>query len=246
MTEQIKILFLSANPKDITHIRLDEEVREVDEKIRAGEFRDHLLLLPHLAVRPDDLHQTLLRHKPHILHFSGHGSPTEGIVLEDNSGLTKFVSTDALAGLFRTIKDNLRIVVLNACYSSVQAEVISQTVDFTIGMQKAIGDHSAIVFSAALYRGLAFGRSVQESFDLGVNALMLAGIPEVHTPILLKKKGADASETYLVSPKSPNHRTEREEPAKPPQPNQNVSVQITGGSTVKSNKDVTIAGIISK
>lgn len=244
MTEQLKILFLSANPKNITHIRLDEEVREVDEKIRMGEFRDQLSLIPHLAVRPDDLHQTLLRHRPHILHFSGHGSPTEGIVLEDNNGLTRFVSTEALAALFRAIKDNLRIVVLNACYSSVQAKAISQTVDFTIGMQKAIGDHSAIVFSAALYRGLAYGRSVQESFDLGVNALMLAGIPEAHTPVLLKKRGAKAAETYLLMPPSDKHRGGKEETAKPTSPNQNVSVQVEG-STVKG-RDVTIAGIVGK
>src|SRR5690242_8758802 len=105
MTDPIKILFLSSNPKNITHIRLDEEVREVDEKIQMAKFRDHLQLIPHFAVRPEDLQQTLLRRKPHILHFSGHGSPTDGIVVEDNKGQTKLVSVDALADLFAIIKD---------------------------------------------------------------------------------------------------------------------------------------------
>jgi len=198
MTKSIKILFLSANPKDISHIRLDEEVREVDQKIQLGEFRDQLQLLPHFAVRPADLMQHLLRHQPHVLHFSGHGSATEGIVLEDDTGNTKLVSTDALANLISIVKDNVRIVVLNACFSALQANGIRQVVDFTIGMQKAIGDRSAILFSASFYQGLAFGRSVQESFSLGVSALLLHGIPEANTPILLSKVGADPSKTYLV------------------------------------------------
>jgi hypothetical protein len=240
MTDQVKILFLSANPKNITHIRLDEEVREVDEKIRMGEFRDQLALIPHFAVRPGDLMQTLLRHKPHILHFSGHGSATEGIVLEDNNGRTQLVSTDALAGLFRTIKDNLRIVLLNACYSAVQAEGISQIVDFTIGMNKAIGDHSAIVFSAAFYQGLAFGRSVKESFELGITALMLEGIPESQTPVLLTKKGVDAAQAYLVRPEQ--QKLPKAKLAKPPQMNPNVKMEVTGNS-MNAGKNINVIGV---
>lgn len=241
VTDQIKILFLSANPKDISRIRLDEEVREVDEKIRRGDLRDQLTLIPHLAVRPSDLQETLLRHKPHILHFSGHGSPTEGIVLEDNSGRTKLVSTAALAALFSAIPDNLRIVLLNACYSSLQAEVITQTVDFTIGMNKEIGDRSALVFSAAFYRGLAFGRSIQESFDLGVGALMLEGIPEEQTPTLLTKKGANASQAYLISPEADKPEPARQESTNLPHGSSHGTVNVAGG-TFNSGRDTVITG----
>jgi hypothetical protein len=237
MNDQVKILFLSANPRNITHIRLDEEVREVDENIRMGDHRDQLALIPHLAVRPRDLRQTLLRHKPHILHFSGHGSPTEGIVLEDENGNTKLVSTAALASLLRIIKDNLRAVVLNACYSAVQAKAISQIVDFTIAMRKEIGDHSAIVFSAAFYQGLAYGRSVQESFDLGVSSLELEGIPESKTPRLLTKRGANASRAYLVSPDE--LRPPEEEPAAP-RPG-NVNHLKVEGNSISAGGAVNIA-----
>jgi hypothetical protein len=40
VTEKIRILFLAANPKDTTQLRLDEEIREIQAKIRAAEFRD--------------------------------------------------------------------------------------------------------------------------------------------------------------------------------------------------------------
>lgn len=201
MIDQVKILFLSACPRDISRIRLDQEVRDIDGIIRKGEHREQLELIQHPAARPGDLREALLRYRPHILHFSGHGSSTEGIVLEDDGGNTTFVSADALADLFDVIKDNLHIVVLNACYSAVQAEAISKVVDFTIGMRKEIGDHSAIIFSVAFYQGLAYGRSVKESFRLGVNALKSEGIPESETPALLVKEGADSAQTHLISPR---------------------------------------------
>jgi len=241
VTDQIKILFLSANPKDISRIRLDEEVREVDQKIRGGEFRDQLVLIPHFAVRPGDLQETLLRHRPHVLHFSGHGSATRGIVLEDNAGNTKLVSPAALAALFSAIRDNLRIVLLNACHTSVQAEVITQTVDFTIGMRKEIGDRSAIVFSAAFYRALAFGRSVQESFDLGVGALMLEGIPEEQTPALLPRKGVNASQVYLLSPEAVREQPTGRGPQGLPQTGQHGSVNLKD-THVNSGRDAVITG----
>lgn len=240
MSEKVKILFLSANPKDISRIRLDEEMREVDEIIRMGERRDQLELILHPAARPGDLRQALLRHQPHILHFSGHGSPTEGIIVEDKSGNTKLVSTDALAALFRTIKDNLSVVLLNACYSALQAEAIGQVVDFTIGMRKEIGDRSAIVFSAAFYQGLAYGRSVQESFDLGAGALMLEGIPESETPALLTKKGADAARAYLVP--QGERRPGGEQPAAPGGPQNSVNLK---DNTIRAGRDVNAANYIT-
>lgn len=241
MTDQVKILFLSANPKDISRIRLDEEAREVDEMIRMGDFRDQLALIPHFAVRPGDLRQSLLRHKPHILHFSGHGSSTEGIILEDNRGHTKPLSTNALAALFRVIKDNLRIVLLNACFSALQAQGISQIVDFTIGMNKEIGDRSAILFSAAFYQGLAYGRSVQESFDLGVTAIMFEGIPESDIPVLMTKQGVDAAQTHLVLPKADKIEPSGQADSNTPQGGSHVTL-IAKGNNINSRRDTILTG----
>jgi hypothetical protein len=200
MTNRIKIVFLLSNPKNISRIRLDEELREVSERIRMAKLRDRFELIPLLAVRPRDVTQALLEYKPHILHFAGHGSPTQGIVLEDNNGQTKLVSADALAHLFGVIKDNLRVVLLNACYSGLQVGGISQVIDFTIGMQKTIGDKSAIVFASSFYEALAYGRNVNEAFGLGVTNLMMEGIPEADVPVLVQREGADATTVHLAAP----------------------------------------------
>jgi hypothetical protein len=91
----INILFLAANPAGTTPLRIDEEVREIDEKLRQGRFRDSFELKQHWAVRVRDLQGLLLRHEPHIVHFSGHGSTASEIILENNAGNMQPVSVRA-------------------------------------------------------------------------------------------------------------------------------------------------------
>ena len=62
-----KILFLAANPQGTTQLALDNEIREIEAKIRAADFRDSLQLVSHWAVRPDDLLQFLNQHQPHVV-----------------------------------------------------------------------------------------------------------------------------------------------------------------------------------
>ncbi|MCW3097184.1 MAG: hypothetical protein JWL77_2802 [Chthonomonadaceae bacterium] len=195
---KIKVLFVSANPTGTVQLALDEEIREITIKIRASEHRDSVELISRWAVRPDDLLQALNEHKPHIVHFSGHGSPTEEIILLDNNREPKPVSKAALESLFHTLKDNVQVVMFNACFSKPQADAITQTIDCAIGMNKAIGDHAAIVFAASFYRAIGFGRSVQEAFEQGKTALLLEGIQEDQTPELLVKTGVDAARVILI------------------------------------------------
>ncbi len=226
MPEPIKILFLASNPTDISRIRIDEELREVDERISLGSHRDQFDLIPHLAVRPRDLRRGLLRHRPHILHFSGHGSTTAGIVLEDDDGKTKVVASADIAELLGILKDNLRVVVLNSCYSALQASGITQTIDCVIGMNDKVGDRSAIIFSATFYESLAFGRSVEEAFRLGVSDLNTEGTNSGNIPTLLTRQGVDLAKVYLAaeeknSPAPP-------QPASPVQPGQIVDIDLKG------------------
>jgi CHAT domain len=198
--DKITILFVSANPPGTTSLKLDEEVREIQIKIRASEHRDSLQLITKWAARPDDLLQSLLEHKPHIVHFSGHGSSMEELLLLDKSGQLKPVSKKTLVQLFRTLKDNIRVVVLNACFSRPQAEAITQEIDCAVGMSRSISDDAAITFSASFYRAIGFGRSIKEAVDLGIVALGLEGIPEEQTPILMTRRNISADSVILINP----------------------------------------------
>jgi hypothetical protein len=196
----MKILFLAANPVDvITRLRPEEEIREISQKIFTGTHWNQLELVSAWAVRAGDLQALLLTHKPDIVHFSGHCSQTSGIILEDEVGNRKIVSRKALCDLFAILKNNIRIVVLNACYAKEQAQALSTTVDFTIGMSAAIGDKDAITFAACFYQSLAFGCSVQDAFNLAVNQLELEGSDVAHVPELLTRDGANAAQTQIIA-----------------------------------------------
>ena len=71
---KVKILYLASNPLEQSRLTLDEEIRVITAQIRSAEHRDALELVSGWAVRPDDLQQLLLQHKPQIVHFSGHGT----------------------------------------------------------------------------------------------------------------------------------------------------------------------------
>ena len=118
----IKILFLAANPRDTDSLRLGEEVRAIKERLRLADLRDQFVVEQEWAVRVTDLQGHLLHHQPHIVHLSGHGSRVGQIILEDQTGHSKPVPPEALKRLFATLKDNVRCVVLNACYLESQAQ----------------------------------------------------------------------------------------------------------------------------
>ncbi|MBU0493536.1 MAG: CHAT domain-containing protein [Chloroflexi bacterium] len=195
---KIKALFLAANPADTQKLSLDKQIRAITEKIRATDYRDLLELVSVWAVRPDDLLQSLNEHRPHIVHFSGHGSQAGEILVVGDNDQSRPISTKAIKTLFKTLKDNIRVVILDACYSKSQAEAITEVVDCAIGMDDAVGEAAATIFTASFYRAIGFGRSVQEAFDQGIAALLLENIPEENVPKLLVKSGVDASQVFLI------------------------------------------------
>ena len=209
-TTKCKILFLAANPDCTDRLALDEECRTIGQKIREADHRDSLDLITQWAVRPDDLLQYLNQYAPDVIHFSGHGTETGEIVFKDDQGGSKPVSSAALKQLFTALKGNIKLVMLNACYSKAQAEAIVQVIDCAVGMKQEIGDDAAIAFAASFYRAVGFGRSVQDAFEQGRTALMLEGIPEEDTPTLLVRKGADPSNMFLIA--SEKDRKKRQRP----------------------------------
>ncbi|MBD2316892.1 pentapeptide repeat-containing protein [Phormidium tenue] len=184
---QTVILFLSANPKNTERLQLDNEVREIDEGLQRAQLRSHFTLKQRWAVRPRDIRRALLDEHPRIVHFSGHGSGSEGLVLEDMTGMAKIVSTEAIAGLFEQFSDEIACVVLNACYSETQAKAIAQHIPFVIGMSNAIEDHAAIEFSIGFYDGILAGLTIEKAYKLGCNAIQMQGIPEHLAPVLKRK-----------------------------------------------------------
>lgn len=181
------VLFLAANPADTVRLRLDQELRDIDEGLRRATQRDQFRLTSRWAVRAQDVRRALLDEKPRYIHFCGHGEGEEGLLLENEQGEAKAVGSNALAGLFRLFAADIHCVLLNACYSESQAWAIAEHIPYVIGMKRQISDQAALSFAVGFYDALGAGRDVPFAYDYACNALEMEGIPEALTPVLLEK-----------------------------------------------------------
>lgn len=179
------ILFLASSPADQARLRLDVEYREIDEGMRRSQRRDDFNLEQKWAVRVSDLHRALLDYHPQIVHFSGHGGDKAGLILENEVGDAKYVSTDALDRLFKLFANRgLECVILNACYSEEQAKAIAQHIPFVIGMSEAIKDKTAIKFAVGFYDAVGAGWPYVDAYEMGCSAIALEDILQEHIPKL--------------------------------------------------------------
>ena len=210
-TQLSTVVFLAANPVAIPLLQISEECRAIEDKIRGAKFRDQLCFRSRWAARPDDLLQCLHEDDPAVLHFSGHGAGAQGLCFLGEDGGVLFVSSDGLAKVVRAAGDSIKLIVLNACYTKVQAEALIAYVPCVIGMPDVIGDSAAITYASALYQALAFGSSIANAHHCGLAALAihstsgytrdvdLADIA-LHTPIpeLLTRTDANPDLIYIV------------------------------------------------
>ena len=182
------ILFLGANPKDTVRLRLDDEVKKIEQGLERATMRDQFNLVQKWAVTDTDLRRGILDHKPEIVHFSGHGGGEDGLKFDDGKGKTHLITAKSLARLFALCSDHVKCVVLNACYAETQAEAIVWHIDYVIGMSKDIGDEASVLFSVGFYDALGAGKDIEVAFEFGRNAIDLRGNPEQETPVLLKRQ----------------------------------------------------------
>jgi len=198
--EKIIVLFFATNPRDTDRLRLDEEVRSIQEMIRKSEHRDSIIFESRWAVRPLDILQAINELNPDVVHFSGHGAFTGDLILENADGTAKMVTKKAITQTIMTSSDKIHLLFFNACFSFEQAEFVTEYVDAAIGMTTSIGDKAAVAFAAQFYSSLGFGFSVQKAFEQAKGVLMLESPDEQDTPALYLKDGIDANSLYIVRP----------------------------------------------
>ncbi|RTZ64197.1 MAG: hypothetical protein DSZ29_05825 [Aquificaceae bacterium] len=168
---KIKILLLSANPKNTDSLRLSEEFRGIKESIKISKYRESFDIVRGEAVRVKDLRRLILEVAPHIIHFSGHGE-NAGIILENEAGRSHLLKGEALGELL-SLFESIYCVVLNSCYSESQAKFLKSAVPYVVGMSQQINDKSSIHFSNGFYDALGSNRSIEDSFKFGLNAIKM-------------------------------------------------------------------------
>lgn len=179
-----KLLFLASNLGDARTLRLETEIRRVDEHLQRSENRSRFRLEKEFPADAVQLSEYLQRYKPQLVHFGGHGDSEGGIRLAGSAGRTEAVPASALRQIFRFYTSTLRCVVLNACYTETQAAAIAEHIDVVIGMSTAVSDEAAIRFAEGLYQKIFAGWSVKDAFDHGCAIVDASRLQEQDRPQL--------------------------------------------------------------
>jgi CHAT domain len=219
------ILFLAANPLGTNQLALDREAREIQIELERSGSRDRFEFVTRWAVEPLDLLRELRRLKPTVVHFSGHGGldaddvhragssprdvssvlahhggePRHGLYFQGPDGGPQLVSTEALEKTFGAAGASVKLVVLNACYSDVQAQAIVAHVGCVVGMIGSIRDDAARSFAIGFYGGLGERESIASAYKQGCAAISLQGIRDHDRPQLAVRPDVDASKLVLAA-----------------------------------------------
>lgn len=183
--QDVTLLFLAANPLDTPRLRLDQEARRVDAALRQARHGGRFHLAQHWAVRSEDLLDALLRRRPAIVHFAGHGRASGQLILEDATGQAAPLAPAAITGLL-AVTSGVRCAVLNACWSDALAAALLQATACVVGMASAVEDAAAIAFAAGFYRALADGESVAAAVGAGRAEAVAEGGAEAALAVRLR------------------------------------------------------------
>lgn len=197
-TPPLRILAVSASPAALPPLDLAEEARRLDALRQGGFEVRHLVNASAGAMR-----EALASDPWNVLHFMGHGhfDPATGdgmLALEGAGGSLDPMSGKAFATKLKDFP-SLGVVVLNACntaraghqggvnpFHGVATALVLGGVPAVVAMQRPISDRAALGFSAAFYRHLARGDSIDEALTEGRQAIHSAA-PESFewaTPVL--------------------------------------------------------------
>ena len=190
-----RILIVFANPRGTDPLRLSTEDRAVRECVALSRNRDNLLLEFRHAATTHDVRRALLEQNYHLVHFSGHGTG-KGLALENELGEMQIVPQTALAELLSAHSPPLECVILNACYTQEQGNLVSLHVPYTIAIGGPISDPAAIEFVRGFYDAIGAGKDIEFAYQEGCRAVKLVGLKEASAPVLLKSLQEEVREFF--------------------------------------------------
>jgi hypothetical protein len=193
------LLFLSANPDPASPLNVEKEQNRIT-KVRDGSKHQSKVRIESL---PDlDLPafaKSLRLHAPTILHFSGHGEADGSLVMRDENGTSQEMSPKGVAKLVALQKSTIRLVVLNACFSSELADLLVADIDCVIGMTDEVSDDAAILFAQTFYSALFDGETVESAFATSSAVVGARYQDESDIPSLKTRVDVGADKLRLVS-----------------------------------------------
>ncbi|WP_155388110.1 CHAT domain-containing protein [Catellatospora paridis] len=221
--QPVRILAVISNPEgdeDVIDVAAETALlqRAVAARVETGDIRLEIL---QRAALPD-LHDKMMRFRPHVLHFIGHGrynrKEVTGELLLFHPGEDRGVwhRADDFAAVLLNFRE-LGLVVLNSCeagradirdpFAGVAQTLLLQQVPTAISMQFGISDDACRAFTQGLYESLAEGDSIEEAITTARIRIFAGANPiEWLTPVLYSRHSA---ESHLLTSADPTTQTAR-------------------------------------
>ena len=198
--KKLVVLYLTASPNSDEALRVDAEVRRVQQAIRSSKYRDKIQIEYRPAADIQSILDGLNDFRPRIVHFSGH-SNADGIAT-DNQSVEAAGYVDlpysVLAEALRATDDPPDVVVLNSCESSGAKSRILESAKVLVSMKKEISDIAAADFARQFYSGIASRQSIYKAFKQGTIAIMAKSSTEADTPEFSCSPTANAETLILM------------------------------------------------
>lgn len=194
----MRVVMLSSSPDDpgLDRLALDTEFNRLRQKFEASEAGRRVTLDYWPDVRVDQLPDRLLEAPADILHFSGHSTEDGSITMRAHDGRILGLNPAGVAQIIGAFSDQLRCVVLVACFSDELAQRLREQIDVVVAMQSEVDDDAAIEFVCTFYNALARGHHVHRAFTVAAG-LMRAHGELTGEPILYTRDGVDATTMHI-------------------------------------------------
>lgn len=198
--EPLRVAYLTASPEGEERLRVDREVREVRDAVKRALHRDLVVIESWPAATFDDVFNALNDQRPHVIHFSGHGSDDglcfDGTDTDNPDGID--VNFGIIARVLQATDSPPTVLVLNACDSFEGAELLLDAVPVVVAMMDEISDVAAKAFATKFYAAIASGQSLASALRQGQTAIeLLSG--EGATPEVLARPRVDPQNIVLVT-----------------------------------------------
>jgi len=151
-------------------------------------------------VHVNTLFEELNRESPDVFHFSGKQSGGDILMRTEKRTLTT-VSDMALAGMFQSLDQGLKLVIIDTCFSWRCAMRAAKVVPCAIGVEGSPYEDDTVTFYKVLYQTLASGRSLKDAMAKAQTALRFAKVSSSEIPQLCCRPGVDPATVFLVSPR---------------------------------------------
>ncbi len=241
----LRMLMAIAAPADRPELAIGEELAHLDRALEELSNSGVLTTVRLEHATLETLDNALLEHRPHVLHFIGHGDfvGDDGVLLlesDRNPGTADTIAGRQLAVLLRNYRDCLRLVFLNSCmgattstrdpFGGVAQSLIRRGIPAVIAMQFPIPDDAAVELSRHFYRYLAAGQPVDAALSSARAFLFARGYPVEWGAPALHMRTPDGRLFDLAPPP-------QAAPMAPPAPGAPIATPPSTGSAAEAAPD---------